>query len=68
MALQIKGLSELRKRLERLRVEEVMARALAAQAERVAAAVRDGLSEPSGSAGHDEPWLQSGALRGSVCG
>ena len=43
-----------------------MARALAEQAERVAARVRDGLSEPPGAAGHDEPWLQSGALRDSV--
>jgi len=55
MALDVRGLSELRERLERLRVEEVMARALAAQAERMAAAVRDGLSEPPGTGGHDEP-------------
>ena len=66
MALNISGLNELRERLERLRAEEVMARALAKQAERVAARVRDGLSEPPGAAGHDEPWLQSGALRDSV--
>ena len=66
MALNISGLNELRERLERLRAEEVMARALAEQAERVAARVRDGLSEPPGAAGHDEPWLQSGALRDSV--
>ena len=43
-----------------------MAQALAEQAERMAAKVRDGLSEQSGSAGHDEPWLQSGALQNSV--
>ncbi len=66
MPLEIKGLSELRDHLERLRVEEVMARALAAQAERVADAVRQRLSEPPGTGGHDEPWLQSGALRDSV--
>jgi len=66
MRLEIKGLSELRERLERLRVEEVMARALAEQAERLASAVRDELSEPSGAGGHDQPWLQSGALRDSV--
>jgi len=64
--LEIKGLSELRERLERLRVEDVMARALAEQAERLAAAVREALSEPSGTGGHDQPWLQSGALRDSV--
>ena len=66
MRLNISGLNELRERLERLRPEEVMARALAKQAARMAARVRDGLSEQSGSAGHDEPWLQSGALRDSV--
>ena len=54
MGLRISGLSELRERFERLRLEEVMAR------------VRDGLSEPPGAAGHDEPWLRSGALRNSV--
>jgi len=64
MRLNISGLNELRERLERLRPEEVMARALAEQADRMAARVRDGLSERPGSAGHDEPWLQSGALRG----
>jgi HK97 gp10 family phage protein len=66
MGLKISGLNELRERLERLRPEEVMARALAEQAGRVAARVRDGLSEPPGATGHDEPWLQSGALRDSV--
>jgi len=66
MALEIKGLSALRERLERLRVEEVMAQALAAQAERVADAVRQRLSETPGTGGHDEPWRQSGALRDSV--
>ncbi len=66
MGLNISGLNELRERLERLRPEEVMARALAEQAARMAARVRDGLSEPPGAAGHDEPWLQGGALRDSV--
>lgn len=66
MGLKISGLNELRERLERLRADEVMARALAEQAARMAARVRDGLSEPPGAAGHDEPWLQSGALRDSV--
>ena len=66
MGLKISGLTELRERLKRLRPEEVMARALAEQAERMASRVRDGLSEPPGAAGHDEPWLQSGALRNSV--
>ncbi len=66
MRLNISGLSELRERLERLRPEEVMARALSEQAARMAARVRDGLSEPPGAAGHNEPWLQSGVLRDSV--
>ena len=66
MGLKISGLNELRERLERLRPEEVMARALAEQAARVAARVREGLSEPPGVAGHNEPWLQSGALRNSI--
>lgn len=66
MPLEIKGLSELRERLERLRVEEVMARALAEQAGRMAAAVLDTLSDPPGAGGHDQPWLRSGALRDSV--
>ena len=66
MALNISGLNELRERLERMRPEEVMARALAEQAARMAARVRDGLSEPPGGGGHDEPWLRSGALRDSV--
>jgi len=66
MGFRISGLDELRERLERLRPEEVMARALAEQAERMAASVRDGLSEPPDAAGHDEPWLRSGALRDSV--
>jgi len=66
MRLKISGLNELRERLERLRPEEVMARALAEQAQRMAARVRERLSETPGAAGHDEPWLQSGALRDSV--
>jgi hypothetical protein len=65
-SLRISGLNELRERLERLRADEVMARALAEQAQRMAARVREGLSEPPGAAGHDEPWLRSGALRDSV--
>lgn len=66
MPLEIKGLSELRERLERLQLEEVMARALAEQAARMAEAVRETLSEPPGAGGHDQPWLRSGALRDSV--
>ena len=66
MGLKISGLNEFRERLARLRPEEVVARALAEQADRMAARVRDGLSEPPGAAGHNEPWLRSGALRDSV--
>ena len=42
-----------------------MAQALAAQAERMADAVRESLSDPPGGR-HDRPWRQSGALRNSV--
>ena len=66
MGLKISGLNELHECLERLRPEEVMARALAEQAQRMAARVRNGLSEQPGAAGHDEPCLRSGALRDSV--
>lgn len=60
------GLKELAARLAQARVEEAMAQALAAQAERMADAVRQRLSDPPGAGGHDGPWLQAGALRGSV--
>src|SRR4051794_1700445 len=66
MRLGIAGLSEIRTRLERVRADEVMARALANEAEKLADAVREGLSGAPGSGGHDRPWLQSGALRASV--
>ncbi len=66
MRLEIKGLAELRDRLERLRATDVMAQALAQQAEHLADAVREGLSDPSGSGEHDRPWLQTGNLRDSI--
>ena len=66
MRLGISGLAELRARLAAVRADEVMARALAEQAERVAAVVREGLSGPPGSGEHDRPWMESGALRESV--
>lgn len=64
--LGISGLAELRERLARVRVEEVMTRALAGQAAEMAEAVRAGLSMAPGSGGHERPWMQSGALRESV--
>ena len=66
MPMEIKGLAELQERLARARVEEVMSRALAEQAERLAGAVKDRLSDAPGSGEHDRPWLRSGALRESV--
>ncbi len=66
MGLKISGLNELRERLERLRPEEVAARTLAERAQRMAARVREGLSETPNAIGHDEPCLRSGALRDSV--
>ncbi len=66
MWLGISGLAELRARLEAVRANEVMARALAEQAGRMAAAVREGLSGSPDSGEHDRPWMESGALRESV--
>lgn len=66
MQIGVSGLAELRARLAAVRADEVMARALAEQAERLATAVRDGLSTPPGSGEHDRPWIESGALRESV--
>jgi phage gpG-like protein len=66
MRLQIKGLAELQARLERVRVEEIMAKALAEQAERMAQAVREALSDPPGAGPHDKPWQQTGALHDSI--
>ena len=59
MRLEIKGLAELRARLERLRPADIMASALAAEAERLAQSVRDGLATPPGAGNHDRPWLIS---------
>ncbi len=66
MNLSITGLAEIRARLERLHAEETMAKALAEEAERLAQAVRDGLSTPPGAGEHDKPWARTGALRDSV--
>lgn len=66
MRLAIAGLAELRARLQAVRPEEVMGRALAEQSERLAEAVREALSGRPGSGEHDRPWLESGALRESV--
>lgn len=65
MRLEIKGVAQWRDRLASLQAEEVMARALAEQADRLAQAVRDGLDEPPGGP-HDRPWTRTGALRDSV--
>jgi hypothetical protein len=66
MRLEIRGLAELRVRLASIRADEVMARALAEQAERLAQAVRDGLSDAPGAGAHDRPWAPAGALHDSV--
>ncbi len=60
------NLRELAERLAQVRAEEVMARALAEQAGRMADAVRHNLSDPPGAGGHDQPWLQTGALHDSM--
>jgi phage gpG-like protein len=66
MKLSIKGLTEIRARLDRVRPAEIMAAALAEQAERLAETVRAGLSEPQGAGDHDKPWVRTGALRDSI--
>lgn len=66
MRLRIEGLSKTRERLASPRADEVMAHALAAQAERLAAAVRAGLGERTATGGHDRPWTRTGALRDSI--
>lgn len=66
MPLKIKGLAEFRTRLQRLRPDELMATALAEQAESLAQAVRDGLAEPQGAGDHDKPWRRTGALHDSI--
>lgn len=66
MPLLIKGLTELRTRLARLRPDELLATALAEQAERLGQAVRDGLGEPQGAGEHDKPWRRTGALHDSI--
>ncbi len=66
MRLEIKGLTELRARLEALRPAEIMATALAAEAERLADAVRDGLATSPGAGDHDRPWARTGALHDSI--
>ncbi|MBV8913044.1 MAG: hypothetical protein JOZ05_08415 [Acetobacteraceae bacterium] len=66
MRLEIRGLTEWRDRLARARMDEVLAQALAQQADRLAESVREGLSDPPGSGEHDRPWTRTGALRDSV--
>ena len=66
MRIEIKGLSELRQRLAQLRPDEIIAGALAEQAQRLAEAVQDRLSEPEGAGSHDTPWVRTGALRDSI--
>jgi phage gpG-like protein len=66
MRLDIKGVAELRVRLASIHAEEVMARALAEEAERLAQAVREGLSDAPGAGALDRSWAPTGALRDSV--
>jgi HK97 gp10 family phage protein len=66
MRLDIKGLAELQERLARLKVDEIMSRALAEQTEKLAQAVKDGLSTAPGSEEHDRPWRRSGNLQESI--
>ena len=64
--LMIRGLAAWRERLEQVRADAVMAAALAEQADKMAEAVRAGLLNTLGTADHERPWEQTGALRESV--
>ena len=64
MAIRITGLNELRERLERLRPEEVMARALAEQAERMAAPSKR--PSPFRPSGRSAKGAGAGGLRGAA--
>ncbi len=66
MKLTIKGLAEIRARLDQVRPAEIMATALSEQAERLADTVREALSEPQGAGDHEKPWVRTGALRDSI--
>ena len=66
MRLSITGLAEIRARLQRVRPADIMATALAEQAERLAETVRESLSAPAGAGDHDKPWARTGALRDSI--
>lgn len=66
MRIEIKGLSELRQRLTQFRPDEIIASALAEQAQHLAEAVQDRLSEPESAGSHDTPWLRTGGLRDSI--
>lgn len=66
MRFEIKGFAELRQRLEQVKPAEIMERALAEQAQALAEAVRERLSEPQGAGSHDTPWVRTGALRDSI--
>lgn len=66
MRIEIRGLSELRQRLAQLRADEIIAQTLAEQAQHLAEAVQECLSEPHGAGSHDTPWVRTGALRDSI--
>ena len=66
MRLEIKKLAELRARLEAVRPAEILATALAAEADRLAQSVRDGLATVPGAGDHERPWSQTGALHDSI--
>ena len=66
MRLEVKGLADVRARLQAIRPAELMATTLAAEAERLAQSVRDGLATPPGAGDHERPWARTGALHDSI--
>ena len=63
--IRVSGLAEALSALRDADVEKVMATVLAEQAESLAGAVREALGTPPGG-DHVQPWVQTGALQGSI--
>lgn len=63
--IQISGLANALAALRDAEVEGTMAAVLPGQAEALAGAVREALGTPPGG-DHGRPWVQTGALQGSI--
>lgn len=63
--IRVSGLAEVLAALRDADAEGMMAAVLAGQAEALASAVRETLGTPPGG-DHGQPWVQTGALQGSI--